>query len=729
MAHAVPRRRKVIGHRRRTDEAEDDGGPEHLDLDEDSLTDGSIGSDDNDAADDSDTSNVDEASPTSPSAKKLGPDGAAKQGIRRGPGNGSLTKPIQPLVKDTEIMMERMSLADKDTTAETIDFEDDSRESTAKDAAPIVVSSNSVTKEQRESARPPVQDTKRREHDEYRRKRDEDPTFIPNRGAFFMHDHRHPGPAANGFRPFPRGARGGRGRGMYGGGGHFAPTNQFSAPPDPTTSAPWTHDMHEQVAAPPPHHQRQQGRYAAHHEGPPNGNGKIPTAPTSAITINREMSSEKHMANVTVRVYITPTMTAPKLFTGVPVKQYTKLPDHRPPLRRDKPVRISLPYHDSPVMPRYIWPAMDRSFVFIPRAMRPNQKAVRGKVARSVLGSMGGFSRRTSVWGGSYYGSAYSPSIALSRRSSIAPDLGRDFILSPTGSAISRPPLPVDNNRPVVRLPPLAQPSMGAGPVSGPTESFERAPLSAGESSINDFPQPQTHPLPQKPAFQENRPNPIPMHQPRPQKTVSVENIESPAQAMNGPPPYQQQAFHQQVPPQMQTHFAQDSHARNLSYPSHLSSQTPLSQIPERAIHAAPFQPNYAQPGYYNQQYPVMQPPQQGFYYPPAYAANVPPNASAPAFVPGTQPGQAMPYAQPPPQAEPATAQSGAPPQGTVAQEVNGMVYYYNASQLPPMASYPPSFPTPQPYAPGVVGMGAMVTPSPDAIYYQQPPAQGVIYY
>jgi hypothetical protein len=60
---------------------------------------------------------------------------------------------------------------------------------------------------------------RRREHEEYKKKRDQDPAFVPNRGAFFMHDHRHAGPAANGFRPFGRG----RGRGRAGIGGPYAP--------------------------------------------------------------------------------------------------------------------------------------------------------------------------------------------------------------------------------------------------------------------------------------------------------------------------------------------------------------------------------------------------------------------------------------------------------------------------------------------------------------------------
>ncbi|KAK3326390.1 CASC3/Barentsz eIF4AIII binding-domain-containing protein [Apodospora peruviana] len=735
MAHAAPRRRKIIGHRRRVDEAEDDGGPEALDLDDDSLTDGSMGSDENDAADDSDTSNVDETSPTSPNVhKKPVQNGAAKPGLRRQADTASKISPaakhVQPTVTDTEIMLHGLSLADKDgtDTAEAINFDDQQDGSGSKETAPIVVSSSSVTGEQ-QATRMPVQEVKRREHEEYRRKRDEDPTFVPNRGAFFLHDHRHAGPAANGFRPFPRGARG-RGRGAFA--GPFAPVNHFqNSVPDPTTNAPWTHDMHEALADPPPHHHRP-ARQASNQEGPPNGNGIIPTAPPSKAAINREMSSEKHISNTTIRVYITPLMKTPKQFPGHQVKQYTKLPDHRPPLRRDKPVRISLPYHNSPVMPRYIFPANDRSFIFIPRAMRPNQKQVRGKGPRSVLGSMGGFSRRTSVWGGSFYGSAYSPSIAMSRRSSIAPDIGREFIISPTGSAISRPPLPMDNTRPVVRLPPQAHPQAAGMPMPSSTDAYGGSALSVGESSINDFPQPQTHPLPQKPTFQENRPTNIPMHQPRPQKTVSVENIESPVQAMNAPPQYQQQAFHQQVPPRMNA-YTHESHARNPSYPSQLSSHTPLSQIPERAIHAAPFQPNtFAQPqGFYGQPYAMMQPqPQQGYYYPQTFVPGVPPNVTAPAFVPGPQPGQPVAYNQPPTQAEAPAGQAAGQQagQGLIAQEKNGMVYYFDASSLPPMAGYA-SYPAAQPYAPGVVGMGAMIAPSPDTFYYQQQPAPGMVYY
>jgi hypothetical protein len=209
---------------------------------------------------------------------------------------------------------------------------------------------------------------------------------------------------------------------------------------------------------------------------------------------------------------------------------------------------------------------------------------------------------------------------------------------------------------------------------------------------------------------------------------VSVETIESPVQSLNPIQPYQQ-AFHQQYPIQASNGFSQETHTRNASYPSQHSTGTPLSQIPERAIHAAPFQPNtFPQQGFYNQPYQMVQ-PQQGYYYPPTYGPNVGPNASAPAFVPGGQQGQTpSAYNAAPAQGDSSSAAGQPNGPNLVAQEVNGMVYYYDASQLPPVAGFP-SYPNPpQGYVPGVVGMGGMMTPSPDTFYYPQA-NPGVVYY
>lgn len=65
-----------------------------------------------------------------------------------------------------------------------------------------------------------------------------------------------------------------------------------------------------------------------------------------------------------------------------------------------------------------------------------------------------------------------------------------------------------------------------------------------------------------------------------------------------------------------------------------------------------------------------------------------------------------------------------------MAQEANGMVYYYDAAQIQAIAPFPtyPPQPMPMPAVGGVVGMGGMMTPSPDGFYYPQA-AQGMVYY
>ena len=234
----------------------------------------------------------------------------------------------------------------------------------------------------------------------------------------------------------------------------------------------------------------------------------------------------------------------------------------------------------------------------------------------------------------------------------------------------------MDAAKPVVRLPPAVD--QAGLPIQNP----QQPQFTANPAPIVNLPQPQVYPLPQKPMTQ-NWSSALPMHQPRPQKQVSVAEIESPA-ALNFPPPQQQhqQPFHQQVPAVLNGQsYAQDPsiipHSRHPSHPS--QKGTPLSQIPERAIHAQPFQPYPFQPtpSYYPQQYPTP----VYYYAPPAPTmATAPPmapaNASAPAYTPGQQYSYMVPAAPLPAATEP-TGQSG-----MVAHESNGMVYYYDASQL-----------------------------------------------
>ena len=380
----------------------------------------------------------------------------------------------------------------------------------------------------------------------------------------------------------------------------------------------------------------------------------------------------------------------PITLSAVPVNQHTRLPHHRPPLRRDKPVRISLP--EMPI--RYIFPSIDRSFIFIPRALRPNQQGFgrirgRGSFGGGYSAFGGPSSRRTSA----YAGSAYSPSVALSRRSSLAREMSVDNGASPTGPIMQR-------LAPVVRLPPAAfQP---------------QPPLDAIIAPTVNLPQPSAYPLPQKPTLRESQPTALPMHHPKPERTLQVADIDSPATLDFNPPQQQQQLpFHQQVPSQIagQNYPPDYPHTRHPSHPSQVSSGTPLPQIPERAIHAQPFQPYpfQHQGSFYPQAYP---PPM--YYYPPSDPTTGAPSAAAPTFVPG-QPYQYPLSLAPAPQPQnEATTQVG-----MVAHESNGMVYYYDPSQL--VESNVPSFPQPNyPMPAPVVGMGGMMTPP---IYYPPPGA------
>ena len=720
MAHG--QRKDLAGRRRRVeDEGDEDGTLDAGELEDDSLSEASIISEEDDEHEGDDISPATAASAGLPGKSKLNGNGPqAIKDTKSKPTNGAPKDPPMNGTSDMDLMLNGLKISDQNRSAEEVHYDDLREDAELEIQSPVIVTSTAQMDKPQELP----YERRRREHEEYKKKRDADPAFVPNRGAFFMHDHRNAGPAANGFRPFGRG----RGRGKPGIGGPYAPakyesfellcqnscTNYLSHMHQPfeATDQPWAHDMHEVISKPSP-----QNMQTGYQNGGSTTSARIPTNPPDATPPNRALSTTKYLGKVQVRVLLS-TMEKSIVIPGIACHQYTRLPDHRPPLRRDKPVRISLPDHP----PRYIFPAVDRSFIFIPRAMRPNQQGFGGRGrGRPGLGSIGGYSRRTSVFGGSVYGSAYTPSVAMSRRSSLAREVNRDALVSPAGSAISRSQFPMDSSRPVVKLPPSSQSvqpqaNMGNG----------QSQRDGQQDSIDNLPHPQTYPLPQKPTYRENRPTAIPMHQPRPQKAVSVADIESPATLQFNPPQQYQQPFHHQVPVQVNG-FSNDNllHSRNPSYPSQASTGTPLSQIPERAIHAQPFQPNHFQPqqqapNYYTQPPPYQgMPPPQGFYYPPQ---NFNPSAGAQPFVPSQAPQQQQ-------QSHPSFTQPGQSQdaQNLVAQEVNGMVYYYDAAQIPAVATFP-AYQQPQSYpmqpVGGVVGM---MTPSPDGFYFPQ--QQGVVYY
>jgi hypothetical protein len=119
---------------------------------------------------------------------------------------------------DTEPDGARVKKPKKDKTPSSADDSDQTRqesvagESNRADVSAVaagapIVSSASILSKRGET----VADRRRREHDDYKKKRDTDPTFIPNRGNFFMHDARTSD--QRGFSSYGRG-RGGRGRGI-----------------------------------------------------------------------------------------------------------------------------------------------------------------------------------------------------------------------------------------------------------------------------------------------------------------------------------------------------------------------------------------------------------------------------------------------------------------------------------------------------------------------------------
>ena len=466
--------------------------------------------------------------------------------------------------------------------------------------------------------------------------------------------------------------------------------------------SPWTHDLHETLSHP-------DIQPAFEIAVPVDSSAQSPTSTaTKPQPPNRSFSRTTRIGNVQIRVLLGG-MVDPIVFSAVPVNQYTRLPHHRPPLRRDKPVRISLP--QIPI--RYIFPSVERSFIFIPRALRPNQQGfgrVRGRGSfGGPYGAFGGLSsRRTSA----YAGSVYSPSVALSRRSSLAREIPAENIVSTSGGAMQR-------TAPVVRLPPAAEQT----PL--PSQQFVAATNAA--PTVN-LPQPSAYPLPQKPTFRENRPTALPMQHPKPQRPLQVADIESPATLEFNPPQQQQQLpFHQQVPTQItgQAYPTEYPHSRHPSHPSQASGGTPLQQIPDRAIHAQPFQPYPYQhpPEFYPQQFP----PPIYYYHPPDPVTGAP-SAAAPAFVPGQQyhyPLPFMPAPAPQPQPQPQQPADSATQGGTVAQEINGMVYYLDPSQVAANGENPAQYPPAgyaMPPSGGVVGMGGMMTPP---IYYPPPPPPG----
>ncbi|KAK6515067.1 hypothetical protein TWF506_007418 [Arthrobotrys conoides] len=757
----MPRRKEVgLSRRRVRDEDEAEIGEEGGEVVDDSASENSGFTDDefDDDNESEETYSDDEtAAAGQDSTKHPGTNGsAAVKVVEQGRGDThAMMNGIRPS-GDTEAV-DFDELAEQEAEGRPVDSAAEGSPKKQSDRKPRgrrTTTETSKSSDQTPSQTTPVHETplerKRREADEYRKKRDADPAFVPNRGAFFMHDHRSESAGGNGFRPF------GRGRGRNG-------FNSFTSSPE--SGGAWKHDMHDEIVAAEKEKEKQRVQRQTEQRPVPQG----PQGPqaSQAATAPQQQQHQQHQqqpqpsslhkslnnnnnhppnrffdttitkGNGQIRVSL-PGMKESKVFNDFAVKIYTKLPYHRPPLRRDKPVRISLPES----LPRYIYPAISRSFVFIPRAMRPGGSGfTRGGI---VGGGLGPTPRRGSLAGsyrggmqtGSVYGgtSTHAPSVAMSRRSSIHQDFSRPPISFGNIPAVTGGPSPSVSMRPIVRLPVVA-------PVSGqmdviPPHSDGFAPLSATAGTDG-----ASHPVPHEPVIVESEVHsieqkesqhghhvPLPMHQPKPQKTVSVENIETPVTYnfanTNYPTPG---PYSDGIPT---PGYYNQQHNRVPSYPSQTST-TP--HIPDQSVHARSFQPAYPQPaGYY---YPI---PPHAMYPPPPMHAQPPmshqPQGPPPPYVPSPA---AIPYV---PQTQMPGPPMGppAPPMGTIAQESNGTVYYYDSTQLypggypggymPPVAMVPPTgVPPPDSQVPGAIHANGM--------YYYPPMVpvpmvpQGPIYY
>jgi len=657
-----------------------------------------------------------------------------------------------PGTTDTDFMLKGLKIDDQVAAEEVVGPDDEGavpERIPSTEPAPIkpVVLARPPKKTQQQSVRhETLFERRRREHEEYKKKRDADPAFVPNRGAFFMHDHRHQGGGSNGFKPFGRGGRGGRGamfgRGMpFGRYGIWIHTEFYSLGfqtniynyrdilPEPVETT-WKHDGFEELLA--AERPKVDPQPPVRPQPPPRQEPLRRAAPTN----------ERPTIQIIVNL---PGMKFPITFSEVPHRTHLRLPYHRPPLRRDKPVRISIP--DQPI--KYIYPHHNRSFVFIPRAMRPGGSGfIGGGIPPAVR--RGGLHRGPTR--SIYAGSIATQSAAMSRRSSFQPDTTTQPA-SPAQalSTDSLPPPPPENQenqelsttteqhestqklpkKPVVKLPPSTEPLPKK--LIDPTNHAPSSPANKPAAPVTVKP-PPSYPTPVPPIHDARGTPIIPMHQPRPQKTVSVADIETPVSSMH----YATNSYlppHPHGYPDINNGSATPTngypnniytHSRHPSYQSQPpTTGTPLSQLPDRAVHAQPFQPNcnsvpYAPTHYY----PSPQAPEHvhpahahphhathtAMYHqpPPAYTAS-------PQYV-----------ASPLPNGTP-TAYHSAPaqqPQQTIAQESGGTVYFYDpstyyAAYVAAQGAYgAPLTPAPE------QGMGV---PSGGTVYYYPP--QGTVYY
>ena len=200
-----PRRKNLLiaSRRRVDDEGEDEEGSIPNGLDDDSLSEGSAMSDADDDAD----AEASEASDVESMERRNTRDGPGMNGHTDEPGDQtsqpsllSMKTPLALVMHDTEAMMNGLKFAQNGDGEDEVHFDEMGKQSQTE-----LVIHSTVDKQVESVTEDTTVEKRRRDHEEYKRKRDTDPAFVPNRGGFFMHDHRSPLPGQNGFRPFVKG--------------------------------------------------------------------------------------------------------------------------------------------------------------------------------------------------------------------------------------------------------------------------------------------------------------------------------------------------------------------------------------------------------------------------------------------------------------------------------------------------------------------------------------------
>ncbi|KAJ5162407.1 hypothetical protein N7492_007799 [Penicillium capsulatum] len=293
----APRRRPIGASRRkrRDDDGEDEGSLAG-DLEDDSLSEGSVDTNqDEDEADAEGSDNESEAAPATDLDKVNG--GRVNGRELRQPQRHNPTPPGKPglkaTVSDTEAMLNGLKISGKNEEIRRDQVEDDREHQTGR------TPSAPPTEPRRET----LAAKKRREHDKYLKDRDQNPAFVPTRGSFFLHDKRTAETGSNGNRSSNKTKS--RPYGLIVDGN----SRRNSAKPD-ASEGQWTHDLHDTVAGDKP--------AAPKHSSPSTAPqpSTVPTAPRSSPP-NRSFSSTTLVGNVPVVVFL-PGMAQAKPFAGVP---------------------------------------------------------------------------------------------------------------------------------------------------------------------------------------------------------------------------------------------------------------------------------------------------------------------------------------------------------------------------------------------------------------------------